>query len=236
MLPSDLVSKPLYEWSADDLNQIVEKRSEESQFLEFKEYMPRDRGSLGWNFNGTLHANERDGLAKEIVAFANANGGHLIVGIKETEEKPSRAEKLGDINTNVAELAERLRSSLNSVIDPPINGLRIQPISATDTGDGYLVIQVPQSIHAPHGFGRPPVAYVRRADRSEPMTMRDIQNVFWEARTRKERVEGEIAAFRSRFFLMHSKQTSFRLDFVLFQKIPWRSQTCWNTSNRVTQN
>jgi hypothetical protein len=200
VLPSELVSKPIHEWGLDDLNLIVARQSEESQFLEFKEYMPLKNQGLGWNFNGILHANERDGLAKEIVAFANAYGGHLIVGIKETQEKPSRAKRLGDVNTDVAELAERLRSALNSIIDPPINGLRIQPIPLTEDGHGFLAIHVPQSIHAPHGFGKPPEAYVRRADRSEPMTMRDIQNVFWEARTRRERTDGEIAQFLGSFW------------------------------------
>lgn len=199
MLPSELLAKPLHEWTLDDLTLIVERQSEESQFLEFKEYMPLNRGSQGWNSGGALHANERDGLAKEIVAFANAYGGHLIVGIKETKEKPSRAEKLGDGNTNVAELAERLRSALNSIIDPPINGLEIQPIISNETGGGFVVVHVPQSIHAPHGFGKPPEAYVRRADRSEPMTMRDMQSVFWEARTRRERIDAEIVNFSNDF-------------------------------------
>ena len=200
MLPSELVSKPVHEWTLADLKLIVERQSEESQFLEFKEYMPVKNQGLGWNFNGILHANQRDGLAKEIVAFANAYGGHLIVGIKETEEKPSRAEKLGDVNNDVAELAERLRSALNSIIDPPINGLRIQPIPLTEDGHGFLAIHIPQSIHAPHGFGKPPEAYVRRADRSEPMTMRDMQNVFWEARTRRERIDAEIMHFVQSFW------------------------------------
>ncbi len=84
-------------------------------------------------------------------------------------------------------------------MDPPINGLRIQPIPSSEDGHGFLVIHVPQSIHAPHGFGKPPEAFVRRADRSEPMTMRDMQNVFWEARARRERIDAEIAASKDSF-------------------------------------
>ncbi len=221
MLPSDLVSKPIYDWNIDDLNLIVERQSEESQFLEFKEYMPVKNQGLGWNFNGILHANQRDGLAKEIVAFANAYGGHLIVGIKETEEKPSRAERLGDVNTNVVELAERLRSALNSVIDPPINGLQIQPIVASEAGGGFIAIHVPQSIHAPHGFGKPPEAYVRRADRSEPMTMRDMQSVFWEARTRKERIETELAEFSKDFndYVFEANRLAFGFVAVAEERV-----------------
>lgn len=199
MLPSELVSKPLHKWTVDDLKLIVERQSEESQFLEFKGVMTLKDGALGWNDKGKIHDSERDGLAKEIVAFANAYGGHLIVGIKESEENPRIAGKLAEPHSNAIELAERLRSALKSIIDPPINGLRIQPINADESGRGYLAIEIPQSIHAPHGFGNPPSAFVRRADRSEPMTMRDLQNVFWEARTRRERIESELSKFSNRF-------------------------------------
>jgi Putative DNA-binding domain len=152
------------------------------------------------------------------VAFANAYGGHLIVGIKETKEKPSRAEKLGDVNTNVAELAERLRSALNSIIDPPINGLQIQPIMFNETGGGFIVIHVPQSIHAPHGYGQPPEAYVRRADRSEPMTMRDMQNVFWEARTRIARIDAELESQRMRIVGQTPTMGRIRVGFIAVSK------------------
>ncbi|MGB8817308.1 MAG: ATP-binding protein [Rhizobiaceae bacterium] len=220
MLPSELVSKPVHEWTLDDLNLIVERQSEESQFLEFKEHMPVKNQGLGWNFNGILHANQRDGLAKEIVAFANAYGGHLIVGIKETEEKPSRAERLGDVNNDVAELAERLRSALNSVIDPPINGLGIQPIISSSSGGCFLAINVPRSTHAPHGFGKPPEAYMRRADRSEPMTMRDMENVFWEARTRRERVAGEFAKAKEGFIRKELQRGELQVAFIAVSETP----------------
>jgi hypothetical protein len=60
------------------------------------------------------------------------------------------------------------------------------------------VIRVASSSLAPHGVGRPPEAYVRRGSIKEPLTMRDLHNMFWESRTRRERilqVQGERQQF-----------------------------------------
>ena len=200
MLPSELAAKPLHLWSLEDLNLIVERQSEESQFLEFKAQLPLSDHAKGWECGSKLHRSEKDGIAKAVVAFANAYGGHFIVGIEESNDNPKRAASMATPIPRLADYVESLRASLGALIDPPINALTLQPIS-NDAGDdsGYLVVKVPQSIHAPHGFGEPPAAFVRRADKSEPMTMRDMQNVFWEARTRRERVDGEFANFASRF-------------------------------------
>src|SRR6266446_2390275 len=45
----------------------------------------------------------------------------------------------------------------------------------------------------PHGVGRPSAGYVRRGADSEPLTMRELQSMFFEARTRLERVEARRA-------------------------------------------
>ena len=200
MLPSELAAKPLHSWSLEDLNLIVERQSEESRFLELKAQLPLSNDLKGWVTGQKLHRSEKDGIAKEIVALANAYGGHVIVGIEETNDNPKRAASLATPIPRLADCVESLRASLGDLIDPPINALTFQPILKDAGGDsGYLVVKVPQSIHAPHGFGRPPEAFVRRADKSEPMTMRDMQNVFWEARTRRERVDAELDAFAGRF-------------------------------------
>jgi Putative DNA-binding domain len=200
MLPSELANKPIHTWTLDDLNLIVARQSEESQFLEFKEQLPLNDGAKGWTAGQKLHRSEKDGLAKEIVALANAYGGHVIVGICESDDNPKRAASLAALIPRLANFVESLRSSLGDLIDPPINALMFQPILEQPASDtGYLVVKVPQSIHAPHGYGRPPEAHVRRADKSEPMTMRDMQNVFWEARTRRERIDIELSNFALRF-------------------------------------
>jgi len=67
-------------------------------------------------------------------------------------------------------------------------GLEVKAINDGEGGEGYIVIKVPGSRTPPHGFGRPAKTYHRVNDRSEPMTMRDMQNAFWDGRMRRERI------------------------------------------------
>lgn len=225
MLPSELAAKPFHLWSLEDLNLIVERQSEESQFLEFKARLPLSDDAKGWESGSKLHRSEKEGIAKAVVALANAYGGHFIVGIKDSNDNPKRAASLATPIPRLADYVESLRASLGALIDPPINALAFQPIS-TNNGDdsGYLVVEVPQSIHAPHGFGEPPKAFVRRADKSEPMTMRDMQNVFWEARTRRERVDAELAAFGRNFDRCKVEGKFFRFGFCAVSENQFGSQ------------
>ena len=52
---------------------------------------------------------------------------------------------------------------------------------------------------APYGYGRPPACYWRRDSKSQPMDMTDLQNKFWEMRTRRERITDELRDARARF-------------------------------------
>jgi len=87
----------------------------------------------------------------------------------------------------VIHCAEQLEMALNGIIDPPIPMLEVRGVP-WDDGSGVIVIRVPGSASAPHAFGTS-APYVRRGTRSEPMTMRETQSVFFERRTRLERID-----------------------------------------------
>jgi hypothetical protein len=119
----------------------------------------------------------------------------LVVGVVESDDSPKRAALLAPPLPDIHDLIDRLRMAIGDVTDPPIAGLEIASVlSAAEAEAGYVVITIPRSLGAPHGIGRPPQTYVRRDDRSEPATMRDIQNTFWEMRARRERIDREFDA------------------------------------------
>ena len=69
----------------------------------------------------------RDDLAKEVIAFANAYGGIVVVGIDETEDNPKRAKEIFSPQIpRVVDCAEQLTRALRGVIDPPLPLLEVR--------------------------------------------------------------------------------------------------------------
>jgi hypothetical protein len=82
-----------------------------------------------------LVADERDDIAKEIVALSNAYGGVIIVGIEETDDNPRRSKQIhSPMIPRVTDCAEQLAQSLRGIIDPPLPMLEARGIGP----DGLL--------------------------------------------------------------------------------------------------
>jgi hypothetical protein len=190
-MATDLFSAVLGDLIFADFEHLIQTSAEEGLRLEFKRGLATSDGRPDrWMRDQSSIGNvARDDIAKEVVAFANAYGGILIIGIDETEDNPKRASNLFEPQIpKVIDCAERVVQSLRSIIDPPIPMLEARGVES-EAGDGVVIIRVPGSSSAPHGFGRPTNAYVRRGAASEPLTMRDMQSIFFERRTRFERLE-----------------------------------------------
>ncbi|ACS44191.1 AlbA family DNA-binding domain-containing protein [Methylorubrum extorquens] len=187
-----ILEAPIADLTFEDVEGLIQEEAEEGPRFELKRELPaNDRQGDPWmQGSRKLGDRARDGLAKEVVALANAYGGAVVIGVDESGEEPKRAvgpEPL--LIPRIAECAERLQKSLDSIIDPPLPVLEVRGIVKPDTdGSGVLVIRTSASTRAPHGYGRPPAAYMRRGSRSEPMSMRDLQSTLFETRTRGERI------------------------------------------------
>ncbi|MFC6743801.1 helix-turn-helix domain-containing protein [Methylobacterium persicinum] len=175
-----------------DIEALIREEAEEGLRLELKRSLPaNDRDGDPWMKGAKRFSNPaRDGLAKEIVALANAYGGAVVVGIDETDDHPKRARGPDPVLIpRIAACAEQMQQALDNLIDPPLAVFEVRGIEQPGgDGEGVLIIRTGSSTRAPHGHGRPPLAYMRRGSRSEPMTMRDLQSVLFETRTRGERV------------------------------------------------
>jgi len=172
-----------------DLEALVSGAVAEGPNLEFKRTLADPNGGDDPWIKGQdrIGRHARDELAREIVAFANAYGGLLLLGLDEAAG--GIAKKTMPL-PRCAGLAERLLRAIGDIVDPPMPGFDIRAIpSPAGDGTGVVALRVSGSSAAPHGYGEPPQAYVRRGTSATPMTMRDLQAVFWDARTRRERVE-----------------------------------------------
>ncbi len=111
------------------------------------------------------------------VAMANSYGGDVIIGIVETDEKPPRAQALNPL-PNCVDLASRLERAARDLIKPQIP-LGVQGIP-TDGSSGIVIFRVPRSRNAPHRLemkGIEKECYKRVSDRTEAMSMREIQDL-----------------------------------------------------------
>lgn len=202
-----MFSKLISELTATDIEQVVKDAVQEGQEVEFKETLPAKDGKDGWLSGADrLGDRARNEIVEGVIAFSNAYGGTLIVGIGETREKPARAERILPIPRCV-ELADRLRLMCRDCIDPQLPMVEVSGITMQKDGAGVVVLRVPSSRSAPHRHTVTRECYIRRDDRSERMTMREIQDLTLH-------VERGLADIEARF---RSRQIDFRKKLDAFK-------------------
>lgn len=131
------MKKEPWEWDLGDLQNLFGQT--ESMRLEFKssrilELSP-DKLS--------------DEFSKAISAFANTEGGTIIIGIQERRQGKSRVADTLDQGISFSQYSpETLQQMIESNISPPLPRLRFRVIQATQPKHYYLVIYVPQGTTA----------------------------------------------------------------------------------------
>jgi hypothetical protein len=181
----------------------------ESSTVEFKQEIPGKDGKPDpWAAGGKCGEYGRDKIFKELVAFANTTGGHLILGVEETKTKPPVAAAIAPI-PRCHDLAERLSRAAQQ-IDPPIPNLRVAAVETANDGSGIVIFRVPASRAAPHR-GYDLQAYIRRGTESVPMSMREIQDLTLAGGSRSDLlIESRFAEARRRLgeYVVRMKSTA----------------------------
>ena len=178
MIP--LLTKPVDKITAGDIHDLINSRVPESERIEFKRELPTS-GARSWEADETICTDAKNQILKEVVAFANAYGGALVLGIEEGADSDTEPPVAGEIRPvpQCAELATRFRTIFRDRIEPQIPRLEIFHLE-TDGTKGVVVFRVPRSRLAPHGIRKKNKAWtcpVRRWDRCEEMSMREIQDM-----------------------------------------------------------
>lgn len=172
-----MFGKRISELTSNDIQRIVDESVPEGSEVEYKETLPAKSGSDPWvTGKNEIGDKARNELLEEVIAFANAYGGVLVLGIAEAHTKPPRADKISPLPRCI-ELADRLRLQCRDCIEPQIPLLEVRGIPTQDDGSGIVIFQAPKSRMAPHRHTVTKECYFRRADRSEKMTMREIQDL-----------------------------------------------------------
>ena len=142
------------EITLQDFEAFLQQGNEEHQNLEYK-----PRGMLVRQNDSIIKSTNRwdvvgfSVLAKVVAGFANAEGGLLVLGVAELEEKyegviiKKRPGAVKPLPLNVTR--EMIENQLLARIKPTVEGITIVPIYPDETHVIYL-IDVPQSIRIPH--------------------------------------------------------------------------------------
>ncbi len=170
-----MFTKPISELVISDIEALLGIEPEGS-VLEYKEALTAKTGLDPWYEGKEMGERAKKKLVKEIVAFANAHGGTLLIGIKETDTKPPIAEEIKPV-PRCHDLAVRINQMLPSVIEPRLPTVEVGAVETDEEGGGVIVIRAPQSRLAPHRETYERQAYYRRGGDSVPMTMREIQDL-----------------------------------------------------------
>ncbi len=196
---TEILTKPANEITIDDVNELIASQVPESERFEFKETLP----SGGQNPDPWIQGSNRisgrakDKLLAEAVAFANAYGGALLIGVEESDTDLGVASAIQPI-PRCQELADRLRLVFRDRVEPQLPRLEIHGIPSQGD-DGVIVIRTGQSRLAPHRVTKTRVCPIRRADRCEEMTMREIQDMTLNVSRGLERLDNKFRARSERF-------------------------------------
>lgn len=118
-----------------DLLRLIEDKVSESKTIDYK----RDR--IGSSDSGKKE------FLYDISSFANASGGHLILGVEEKGGLPTKL--VGLRNVDLDQEMGRLQEMMRDGIRPQILGLAMAPVQLA-SGGAVLVIRIPKSWNPPH--------------------------------------------------------------------------------------
>ena len=194
-----ILSKPSDQIAVADIQELIDSQVPESQQIEFKADSRRDGNSDNpWISGGRpIRDRARNRILEEVVAFANAYGGAVVLGIAESDSRPPVADRICPI-PRCADLVEQLKHAFRDCVDPQVPNLEIFAVR-TNGDDGVVVIRVGRSRMAPHRVEPNRKCMIRRSDSCEPMNMREIQDLTLNTARGLERLERSLQRRSERF-------------------------------------
>lgn len=166
-----LQGKIVAEITRDDIHDLVRTRAPEDSFVDFKQiiFHPAHRRPDV----------EIDDILCDLVAFANAFGGHIVVGVEDMNDRAWRLSPMPQASAR--RISTKLKALAIQHIKPPIVPLEIIPFSMSDHADEWIVIVgIPEGQAKPHmsAFGQQTKFSIRDGNRKRSMTAEEVQNAF----------------------------------------------------------
>ncbi|MGM4887534.1 AlbA family DNA-binding domain-containing protein [Tardiphaga sp. 11_C7_N12_6] len=183
-----------------DVERVIAAEIAEGLDVEFKRSLPARSGEDPWMTGGKIGDDAKDQLAREIIAFANTDGGTLIIGIGEDRMTKRAIGPLRPI-PHCKDAANSLLQALGQRIEPRLPPFECEAVITEDDDDGGVIImRVLPSYLAPHRHTQDRHCYVRRGDASVPMSMVEIQEATKRIAGRRQQIDAALEESANRFF------------------------------------
>ena len=196
-----VLSKPAHQIGISDIESLIASNVPEGEQVEFKESLSTEKGTVEpWMEGKEKIGNQaKEVLLTEAVGFANAYGGAVLLGIRESKAKPPVAARIVPIE-RCTDLAERLQLVFRDCVEPQLPRIDIFAVP-TEGEKGVVIIRVGKSRLAPHRvkFKKIRICPIRRSDRCEEMSMREIQDMTLNVSRGLERLERQLSERSERF-------------------------------------
>lgn len=157
------------------IDRLAELQVAESQTLEFK--------SLNWArlaAKDSWRAKASDSILQAMTAFANTDGGDLVIGVSERKNTrtidPREPRGIGEaVDPN--ELIDWIESVLVNKVTPRLSDYDFGVAEGFDAG-AVVAVRVRRSWKPPHAVGHPPVFFTRTNTTSEKMSFDQLHDAF----------------------------------------------------------
>lgn len=125
---------------------------------------------------------------KDISAFANANGGTILIGTHEPESNKSIDDVLVGVD-NASILTQQLEQLADSSLDPRIPNIHIAKVEL-GTGKWVVTVHVPPSPIRPHmvSFKKHHKFYLRGTETTSRMRTQEIVNIITSSLSRETKI------------------------------------------------
>jgi predicted HTH transcriptional regulator len=187
--------KPLDQIDKADIQQLIDDEVQESKTIEYKSEIIGNKDE------------QKKELLAYVSSFANASGGHLIIGICAEKGIPKQISglQIADIDREISRLENMTRDG----IEPRISGLNIHSVRIDSLF--IIIIFIPQSFALPHivKYKNHNKFYSRNSNGKCLLDVGEIRNLFNVSETAIERVR----FFRTeRLSMIVSGQTPIQLE------------------------
>jgi hypothetical protein len=198
----------------DILNALVDARLHEGSTIEYKSQLPDESEKAINRFAAT------------VISFANANGGDLLLGIREENGLPVAVDGVDLENPDAALL--RLNQILGSRIEPRLSSIKPK-IVELESGKHVFVFRVDPSVASPHRLTTNRQFYGRNSNGRREMEMSEIRRAFVSSETvrteaksfRKERVQA-ISSRTKELAIVEKAGVLFNVVPLSYSETPFR--------------